>query len=114
MSAAAAAAAIDVIAGDLSPTPGKLPRIPSSAPRQIPGATIFHDCLSQIVPKNPTALEITRMLRVFSPMSLNMARVELLFGQRAANSCARRRTKVDVRDVRVFLVAVCVPIKCRE
>jgi len=94
---AAAAAAIDVIAGDLSPNPGKLPRIPSSAPRQIPGATIFHDCLSQIVPKNPTALEITRMLRVFSPVSLNMARVELLFGQRAENSRARSRERRTLR-----------------
>lgn len=42
--------AIDVIAGDLSPTP---PGCPSLVPRQISVVTIFHDCLTQIISKSP-------------------------------------------------------------
>lgn len=53
-------AAIDVIAGDLSRTPRRIARMPSSAPRQIPGVTIFHDCLSQIIPKSPARWKLQK------------------------------------------------------
>lgn len=56
-------AAIDVIAGDLSPTPLGCP---SLAPRQISAVTIFHDCLTQIISKNPGRWKLRGTLRVFS------------------------------------------------